>query len=104
MKCKQKAVTLTVVILYLLNLCRDLKPENILIDFTGNIKMCDFGFATVLGGKNSDVSNEGCGTAMYVAPEITQGGKKGHGLAVDWWGLGCILFEMLTGRYSRGGM
>jgi serine/threonine protein kinase len=35
---------------------------------------------------------------MYVAPEITAGGNKAHGLPVDWWGLGCIMFEMMTGN------
>ncbi len=77
--------------------CRDLKPENILIDSTGHIKLCDFGFATVIGTKQ-DVLHDGCGTAMYVAPEITAGGNKAHGLPVDWWGLGCIMFEMMTGN------
>mmetsp|Transcript_20612 Transcript_20612/g.29586 ORF Transcript_20612/g.29586 Transcript_20612/m.29586 type:complete len:468 (-) Transcript_20612:128-1531(-) len=80
---------------------RDLKPENILIDSEGHIKLCDFGFATLIG---SDMTlHDGCGTAMYVAPEIASGHmKRAHGLPVDWWGLGCILYEMLTGRAPFG--
>jgi serine/threonine protein kinase len=76
---------------------RDLKPENIILDNCGHIKLCDFGFASALSSRDA-VLNDGCGTAMYVAPEIASGHmKKAHGLPVDWWGLGCILYEMLTG-------
>jgi serine/threonine protein kinase len=81
------------------SLKRDLKPENVLIHVNGHVKLCDFGFATVIGTA-SDLAplHDGCGTAMYVAPEIDSGHmKKAHGLPVDWWSLGCILFEMFTG-------
>lgn len=74
-------------------LYRDLKPENILIDNDGHIKLCDFGFAVVA----CSTQHDGCGSAMYVAPEIAGGGSVEHGLPVDWWSLGCILFEMVTG-------
>ena len=37
-----------------------------------------------------------CGTVEYMAPEIVQGGGMGHDLAVDWWSLGVLLFELLT--------
>ena len=41
--------------------------------------------------------HDGCGTAMYVAPEIAGGFfKRAHGFPVDWWGLGCVLAEMVT--------
>jgi len=89
----------------------DLKPENVLIDATGHIKLCDFGFATKLQSINTDDDDnsdgkgltDGCGTAMYIAPEIANGfTKQSHGFPVDWWALGCILFEMLTGEAPFG--
>jgi len=97
---------------------RDLKPENILIDGFGHIKLCDFGFATKLtsdssigtdDGTSGDADGggiglkDGCGTAMYIAPEIANGfTKQSHGFPVDWWALGCILFEMITGEAPFG--
>jgi len=43
---------------------------------------------------------DGCGTVMYMAPELA--GKTpglSHGYPVDWWALGCVLFELLTGLF-----
>uniref|UniRef100_A0A8B9GLZ5 Protein kinase domain-containing protein n=2 Tax=Astyanax mexicanus TaxID=7994 RepID=A0A8B9GLZ5_ASTMX len=72
---------------------RDLKPENILLDREGHVKLTDFGFA-----KKVIDSAALCGEPLwckYLAPEIIQG--KGHGLAVAWWALGVLIFEMLSG-------
>lgn len=78
---------------------RDLKPENILIDWTGHLKVTDFGFAKYMKEAKTHTV---CGTAAYMAPEIIR--KKGHSLPVDWWGVGVLLFEMLTGQVPfRGG-
>lgn len=38
-----------------------------------------------------------CGTIEYMAPEIIQGGRNGHDKAVDWWSLGVLMYELLTG-------
>ena len=82
---------------------RDLKPENILLDHAGHIRLIDFGFVTACG-ENDLITTGGCGTAMYIAPEIAAGGKNspGHGLPVDWWSLGCVIFECVAGRAPFG--
>ena len=81
---------------------RDLKPENILIDAEGHIRLVDFGFASRLSSSDSLLTS-GCGTAMYIAPEIAEGkSKSAHGLPVDWWSLGCVIFEMIAGRAPFG--
>ena len=79
-----------------------MKPENILLDIGGHVKLCDFGFAVTIADV-SEPLHDGCGTAMYVAPEIAEGFmKRSHGFPVDWWSLGCVLFEMLTGHAPFG--
>ncbi|KAG8513686.1 cAMP-dependent protein kinase catalytic subunit PRKX [Galemys pyrenaicus] len=70
---------------------RDLKPENILLDRAGHVKLTDFGFAKKLVDRTWTL----CGTPEYLAPEVIQ--SKGHGRAVDWWALGVLIFEMLSG-------
>ncbi|CCD26408.1 putative protein kinase YPK2 NDAI_0H02340 [Naumovozyma dairenensis CBS 421] len=73
---------------------RDLKPENILLDYQGHIALCDFGLCK-LNMKDDDKTDTFCGTPEYLAPELLLG--QGYTKVVDWWTLGILLYEMLTG-------
>ncbi|EDP51600.1 hypothetical protein KXW75_000728 [Aspergillus fumigatus] len=72
---------------------RDLKPENILLDADGHIKLVDFGFAKQINDRETYTL---CGTPEYLAPEVIH--NSGHGLAVDWWALGILIYEFLVGQ------
>jgi len=79
---------------------RDLKPENILLDMEGHITITDFGLSKEI--LSDDAAHTFCGTPEYLAPEVLKG--TGHGKAVDWWSLGTLMYEMLTGlppHYSQ---
>ena len=64
------------------------------MDYDGYISLADFGLAKFLQPRDQTYSF--CGTAEYLAPEILD--MRGHSLAVDWWTLGILLYEMATGR------
>jgi ribosomal protein S6 kinase beta len=74
---------------------RDLKPENILLSSTAHVSITDFGFAKEISS-NEEGNRTLCGTSEYMAPEMLV--RNGYGKSVDWWSLGALCFEMLTGN------
>ena len=79
---------------------RDIKPANILISKEGNVKIVDFGIATIHGGdEQSDLTRDGMtlGTPSYMAPEQFQNTRSVDRRA-DIYSLGVALYEMVTGK------
>lgn len=74
---------------------RDLKPENILFDTQGHVLLADFGLAKEGITEGAEGAYSMCGTPEYLPPEVLD--RTGHGTSVDWWALGMVLYEMLTG-------
>ncbi|CAF1208809.1 unnamed protein product [Adineta steineri] len=74
---------------------RDIKLENILLDRFGHIKLVDFGLCktNVPFGQTTVTF---CGTPQYIAPEILR--MSSYTNAIDWWGVGVVMYECLVGR------
>uniref|UniRef100_A0A8C1ZD33 G protein-coupled receptor kinase n=1 Tax=Cyprinus carpio TaxID=7962 RepID=A0A8C1ZD33_CYPCA len=73
---------------------RDLKPENILLDDNGHIRISDLGLAVIL--PEDKLVKGRVGTAGYMAPEVII--NTHYSESVDWWGLGCLIYEMTDGN------
>ncbi|KAL0088679.1 kinase-like domain-containing protein [Phycomyces blakesleeanus] len=80
-------------------LYRDLKPENVLVGADGHLVLTDFGLSKQFKSDLSEMEHQRtrtfCGTPEYLAPEILQ--AQAYSYHVDFWSLGTILYEMLTG-------
>lgn len=76
---------------------RDLKLDNLLLDVQGFVKIADFGLCKE-GMGYGDRTSTFCGTPEFLAPEVLT--ETSYTRAVDWWGLGVLIFEMLVGEVS----
>ncbi|CAG9315104.1 unnamed protein product [Blepharisma stoltei] len=72
---------------------RDIKPENLVFDKKGYLRITDFGIARTIYIENS---KETSGTPGYMAPEVMC--SKNHGIAVDYYALGVIIYELMKGK------
>ncbi|GCB73814.1 hypothetical protein scyTo_0002896 [Scyliorhinus torazame] len=74
---------------------RDLKLDNLLLDNDGYVKIADFGLCKE-GMGFGDRTSTFCGTPEFLAPEVLT--ETSYTRAVDWWGLGVLIYEMLVGE------
>uniref|UniRef100_A0A6G1S6M1 protein kinase C n=1 Tax=Aceria tosichella TaxID=561515 RepID=A0A6G1S6M1_9ACAR len=79
---------------------RDLKLDNLLLDKDGFVKIADFGLCKE-GIGHGDTTETFCGTPEFLAPEVLT--QTLYTRAVDWWGLGVLIFEMLVGESPFSG-
>lgn len=75
---------------------RDVKPGNFLLTPTGQIKLSDFGLASVAAARKITTAGKTAGTFLYMAPEQIRGQEVTP--QTDLYALGCVLFELVTGR------
>jgi serine/threonine-protein kinase len=75
---------------------RDVKPSNVLLPSGGGVKLADMGIARLLSPDALTATLSVRGTALYISPEQVRGDRVDR--RADLYSLGCVLFEMLTGR------
>jgi serine/threonine protein kinase len=80
---------------------RDVKPSNVLVSREGQLKLVDFGLATDLTGREHRSEVDIVGTVEYMAPEQAAGRQVGA--PADWYSMGVLLFEALTGDVPISG-
>jgi len=73
----------------------DIKPENVMLDRWGHVKLADFGLACALEGRSSVQAPSMC-ALIYAAPEMLR--DRVAGKPTDWWAVGVLLHECITGR------
>lgn len=66
-----------------------------MLDAEGHIKITDFGLSKEAVDKNGKTFSF-CGTVEYMAPEVVS--RTGHSTSADWWSMGVLMYEMLTGQ------
>ncbi len=81
---------------------RDIKPQNLLLTADGTVKLTDFGLARSHESKDITVTGFFVGTPFYVAPEQVENSRRVDTRA-DVYSLGCVFFELLTGRLPYEG-
>jgi hypothetical protein len=80
---------------------RDVKPENVLVTQDGRVVLVDFGLVSDVDKSSDHDSSDAAGTALYMAPEQAAG--KPVGPEADWYGMGVMLYEALTGCHPYVG-
>jgi serine/threonine protein kinase len=84
---------------------RDIKPENILIDVRENVRIADYGLCYIDKHRwplDRQRAYTACavGTTCCMAPEVLRNiinlGSKEYGTPVDWWSLGCVVYQLVS--------
>jgi serine/threonine protein kinase len=80
---------------------RDIKPSNVMVSHEGRVVVLDFGLVTALDPARQSIEGRAIGTVEYMAPEQAVG--KNVGEAADWYAVGVLLYEALTGDVPHQG-